>query len=297
MRPEQRLWHQGRSLRKDCWTQVSLSLNPTGKLQQGDVSPSVFPPCSVRGVRPPGAAPTPRINRVGRPSSRFVEHHGVHLHMLPLGKLHRSKQQRTWPRGEGRLGGGAPEQQSSGSLPGPAGRAGHQHPDTVPLHQQSFGALQLQHVRGHLLRDVHVQRHSGFCSAFQRVDGSERHRLSLHALWFGHHLCRSRFTPHFSRGFNYMEKEDRLMRWLSNFIILKMLKIVISPLLPPIYTIQAPLIMPNTWSEHLTRLSWNRFYGSYVIKILFSHHIICFDFCVSVSNKEASKCRWLLSRR
>lgn len=133
-----------------------------------------FLSCSVCSVHPLGAPPTPRINRVGRSGSRFIKHHGVHLHMLPFGKLHRSKQQRTWPRREGPLHGGAPEQQCAGSLPGPARRAFHQYPDTIPFHQQSFGALQLQHVRSHLLRDIHLQRHSRFCSAFQGMDCSER---------------------------------------------------------------------------------------------------------------------------
>lgn len=179
----------------------------------------VFSSCSVCGVRPPGAPPPPRLNRAHCSSSRFVQHHGVHLHMLPLGKLHCSEQQRTGPGGEGHLRGGPPERQSAGSLPGPAGRAGRQHSDTVPLHQQSSGALQLQHVWSHLLRDLHLQRHSRFCSAFQGVDGSERNRQSRNDLWFGDHVCRSHSAPRFPRGFNYMEKEDGLigLRWLYAF--------------------------------------------------------------------------------
>lgn len=170
-----------------------------------------FSSCSVCGVRPPGAHPPPHVDRADCSSSRFVEHHGVHLHMLPLGKLHCSKQQRTRPRGDGRLRGGGPKRQSAGSLPGPAGSAGRQRSHTVPLHQQSSGALQRQHVRSHLLRDIHLQRHPCFCSALQGMDGSEHDRQSRHDLRFGDHLCWSHSTPCFPRGFNYVEKEDGLI--------------------------------------------------------------------------------------
>ncbi|CAG01386.1 unnamed protein product, partial [Tetraodon nigroviridis] len=44
------------------------------------------------------------------------------------------------------LAGGAPERQSAGPLPGPAGRAGRQRADTVPLPHQSSAALRLQHL-------------------------------------------------------------------------------------------------------------------------------------------------------
>lgn len=166
--------------------------------------------CSVCDIHPPGAPPPPPVNGADRSSSRFLQHHGVHLHMLPPRKLHCSKLQRTRPGGQGRLRGGAPERQSAGSLPGFAGRAGRQRCDPVHLHQQSSGALQPQHVRSHLLRDIHVQRHPRFCSAFQGMDGSGRKRQSCNNLQFGDHVCRSHSTPSIPAGFNYMEKEDRL---------------------------------------------------------------------------------------
>ncbi|TMS20304.1 Magnesium transporter NIPA1 [Larimichthys crocea] len=83
-----------------------------------------------------------------RSSSRQIKHHGVRRHMLPLGKLHRSKQQRARPGCTRRLWRRRRtlEQQSSGPLPGFAGDARRQHPDTVLLHQQGVGVFQLQRV-------------------------------------------------------------------------------------------------------------------------------------------------------
>ncbi len=174
-----------------------------------------FSPRSVYSLCPLGGPAAGGADCVGRSSSRHIQHHGVRHHMFPLGQLHGSVQQRTWPGRAGRLWGGAPEQQSSGCLPGPAGDAGCQHPHPVLLHQQGLGVFQLQRVWSHLLCDIYIQRHSCLCSSLQGVDCSHFTWQPRLALWPINSVCRGRFTPHITRGFDFMEEEDGLIEMPS----------------------------------------------------------------------------------
>lgn len=175
-----------------------------------------FPPCSVCGVRPPAGAAAAGADRVDRPGPRLVQRHGVRGHLFPPGKLHRAQQQGAGPGGPRRAGGGAG---GAASLPGPAGDAGRQRPPPVLLHQQGPGEVQLQRVRGHLLRGVHVQRDRRLGPPLQGVDGADGGGGGGHAVRPDHGVRRRRFTAHLAGGFRHVEddEEDGVTR-SSNFI-------------------------------------------------------------------------------